>query len=181
MPFDPASAISKPRPLIFPSIEPVNYSRGMSTAPAGHAPPDDAASEAWALMVQLVVSERSRFAAAAAEFDLSPMQAHVLRLLAPGRELPMSALAGALACDASNVTGIVDRLEARGLIARHGAPRDRRIKLLAITEAGAGVRADLLGRAFRPPASLAALAGDDLDALRAILRRAADAALPATR
>ena len=41
--------------------------------------------------------------------------------------LPMSALAGALQCDNSNVTGIVDRLEAAGLAERRPAERDRRV------------------------------------------------------
>lgn len=39
-----------------------------------------------------------------------------------GRPLPMRALAELLGCDASNVTGIVDRLEARGLVRREAAP-----------------------------------------------------------
>ena len=53
----------------------------------------------------------------------------------------MSSLAGMLFCDASNVTGIVDRLEARGLIERRPAAQDRRVKLLALTPAGEQVRA----------------------------------------
>ena len=40
----------------------------------------------------------------------------------------MSALAHALHCDNSNVTGIVDRLEAAGLVERRAAEHDRRVK-----------------------------------------------------
>ncbi|CAL9675149.1 hypothetical protein SUDANB105_07822 [Streptomyces sp. enrichment culture] len=50
--------------------------------------------------------------------------------------LPMRALAGRLACDASNITGLVDRLEARGLVSRHADPADRRIKNVVATEEG---------------------------------------------
>ena len=41
-----------------------------------------------------------------------------LSTLKPGEPMPMSALADALHCDNSNVTGIVDRLEAAGLAER---------------------------------------------------------------
>ena len=50
------------------------------------------------------------------------MQAHVLRLLEPGEPLPMRTLARKLCCDASNVTGIVDRLEERGLVRARPRP-----------------------------------------------------------
>ena len=46
----------------------------------------------------------------------------------PGVPLPMHKLATLLACDNSNVTGLVDRLEARGLVAREPYDRDRRVK-----------------------------------------------------
>ena len=53
-----------------------------------------------------------------AELGLGFAQAHALRMLDPEEPLPMSALAERLFCDASNVTGIVDRLESRGLVER---------------------------------------------------------------
>ncbi len=43
-------------------------------------------------------------------------------------------------CDASNVTGIVDRLEKRGLVERRVDPYDRRVKLLVVTPAGRALR-----------------------------------------
>jgi DNA-binding MarR family transcriptional regulator len=49
---------------------------------------------------------------------------------------PMRDLAGELGCDASNLTGIADRLEARGLVHRQADPQDRRVKLLVLTEEG---------------------------------------------
>ena len=39
-------------------------------------------------------------------------------------------------CDASNVTGIVDGLENKGLVSRQNDPHDRRIKVLQIEPAG---------------------------------------------
>ncbi len=51
----------------------------------------------------------------------------------------MRALAGLLACDASNITGLVDRLEAQGLVSRHLDPGDRRVKNVVATEKGVEV------------------------------------------
>jgi DNA-binding MarR family transcriptional regulator len=67
--------------------------------------------------------------------DLTPPQSICLRKLAEG-PLPMGSVAEVLACDASTMTGIADRLEERRLIERHSDPSDRRIKLLALTPAG---------------------------------------------
>ncbi|MEV4680717.1 MarR family winged helix-turn-helix transcriptional regulator [Streptomyces kurssanovii] len=73
-------------------------------------------------------------AAAAAVQGLTMTQAKMLILLR--QPLPMRALAGLLACDASNITGLVDRLEAHGLVSRHLDPADRRIKNVVATEKG---------------------------------------------
>ncbi|MFJ3104088.1 MarR family winged helix-turn-helix transcriptional regulator [Streptomyces sp. NPDC086835] len=73
-------------------------------------------------------------AAAAAVQGLTMTQAKMLILLR--KPLPMRALAGLLACDASNITGLVDRLEAHGLVSRHLDPADRRIKNVVATEKG---------------------------------------------
>src|SRR6266705_1814407 len=97
-------------------------------------------NDAWTLLFDLVMTERTRLPQIAAEFELSPVQLHVLRLLEPGRPVAMGRLACALGCDASNVTGIVDRLEARGLVERRPSPRDRRVKALVVTDRGARVR-----------------------------------------
>jgi DNA-binding MarR family transcriptional regulator len=130
------------------------------------------AREAWALMFELFAQQKPRHIAIAAEFDLSPMQAFSLRLIEPGTPLAMSDLAEALHCDASNVTGIVDRLEARELIARRGADRDRRVKMLVVTDKGAALRERLLERISEPPPPIAALSAADQRSLRDILRRA---------
>jgi DNA-binding MarR family transcriptional regulator len=133
-----------------------------------------AAREAWALMFELFVQQKPRHVALAAEFDLSPMQAFTLRLLEPDTPLAMSDLAEALHCDASNVTGIVDRLEARGLISRRGADHDRRVKMLVVTDEGAELRKRLRARLAEPPPPIARLSAADQRALRDILRRALD-------
>jgi DNA-binding MarR family transcriptional regulator len=54
--------------------------------------------------------------------------------------VPMRGVASAFQCDASNVTGLVDRLEAHDLVERRADPADRRVRLLALTEHGAEIR-----------------------------------------
>jgi MarR family transcriptional regulator, organic hydroperoxide resistance regulator len=130
------------------------------------------AAEAWALMQQLFQSSRHRFMAIAQEFELSPPQIMALKALDPDRPVPMSELAGKLHCDNSNVTGIVDRLEDRGLVERRSATHDRRVKMLAVTERGAEVRERLAERLEQAPGPLARLSPEDQRALRDIMRRA---------
>jgi DNA-binding MarR family transcriptional regulator len=130
------------------------------------------ASEAWALMFELLHASKRRFMAIASEFELSPPQVMALRQLDPDEPKPMSELAAALRCDNSNVTGIVDRLEDRGLVERRATDHDRRVKMLTITERGAAVRARLTARLAEPPEQLAGLSIEDQRALRDIMRRA---------
>jgi DNA-binding MarR family transcriptional regulator len=53
-----------------------------------------------------------------------------------GESLPLGQLADRLACVKSNITQLVDRLEADGLVVRELDPRDRRTKLAVLTSAG---------------------------------------------
>jgi MarR family transcriptional regulator, organic hydroperoxide resistance regulator len=133
-----------------------------------------AAHEAQRLFFEIGMTQRGKVAAALGELGLSFPQAHALRLLEPERPMPMSALAERLFCDASNVTGIVDRLEARGLVERRSAEGDRRVKALAITPAGVELRDDVLAIMSEPPDAIAALPPEDQRALRDILARAAE-------
>jgi MarR family transcriptional regulator, organic hydroperoxide resistance regulator len=101
---------------------------------------------AWQLLVKVFFAQRAHLPAADAEIDLSPVQCHVLHLLEPGRALPMGRLAETLSCDASNVTGLIDRMESRGLVRREPLPADRRVKVLRLTPAGSRLRSQLLNR-----------------------------------
>jgi DNA-binding MarR family transcriptional regulator len=130
------------------------------------------AAEAWVLMQRLFGPQRRRFMALASEYELSPPQLGALKALDPDQPLAMSQLAGVLGCDNSNVTGIVDRLEYRGLVERRPADHDRRVKLLALTDEGRALRDSLAERLHAPPAELAALSVADQRALRDILARA---------
>jgi MarR family transcriptional regulator, organic hydroperoxide resistance regulator len=128
----------------------------------------------WPLVVEFTLSQKAWWVAICGDFDLTPMQGHALRMLEPGRPIAMSALASTLSCDASNVTGLVDKLEARGLIVRQGAEHDRRIKMLAVTEAGRQLRERLWARLMEPPPYVAGLAPEVRRQLAEVLRAIVD-------
>jgi MarR family transcriptional regulator, organic hydroperoxide resistance regulator len=145
------------------------------------APANDPAQEAWELLWGIMQAHKRRLFALAGELGLAPMQLHALRLIEPGAQLPMSSLAEKLFCDASNVTGIVDRLEARSLIERRPAAYDRRVKLLALTDEGERVREAVWRQLSQPPPEIAALSIEQQRALRDTLRAALGHAAPAVR
>jgi MarR family transcriptional regulator, organic hydroperoxide resistance regulator len=139
---------------------------------ASEVKPVSAVHEAWGLMSRLFWEMRPRMLRIAGEFGLSPPQLFALRSLDPEQPVPMRALARALHCDSSNVTGLVDGLAAQGLVERREAEHDRRVRMLVVTERGAVIRARLQEAIQEVPEPLAALSEEDQRALLDILRRA---------
>lgn len=132
------------------------------------------AHEAQKLFFEIGMAQRVRAGAALAELGLGFAQAHALRMLDPEEPIPMSVLAERLFCDASNVTGLVDRLEARGLVERRSHDHDRRVKALTLTPSGVALRDQVLTVMSEPPEAIAALPEADQRALRDILARAVE-------
>jgi MarR family transcriptional regulator, organic hydroperoxide resistance regulator len=131
----------------------------------------DAGREAWGLLSGLVYPPP--FAAIARQLDLRPAAFGTLRML--DRPRTMSEVATALHCDNSNVTGIVDSLEQKGLARRSAGESDRRVKLIELTAEGRRVHARLQRAFTKPPSWVTALSEQDQRALRDILRRAENA------
>ena len=136
--------------------------------------------DCWPVMIEFLLSQKSWWVAICEEFDLTPMQGHALRVLDPERPLAMSVLAQELVCDASNVTGIIDKLESRGLIERQGAEGDRRIKMLVVTEKGRLLRDQLWARTMEAPRAVTALPEDTRRRLAEALRSIVDERLAST-
>jgi len=134
-------------------------------APSGA---NDTAREAWGLLAGLVYPPP--FLAVARELDLRPAAFGTLRAL--DRPRTMSEIAAVLHCDNSNVTGIVDGLEEKGLATRRPSRSDRRVKLIALTAEGRRVRARLTRAVEKPPAWVEALSEADRRTLRDLLQRA---------
>jgi MarR family transcriptional regulator, organic hydroperoxide resistance regulator len=128
-------------------------------------------SDPWSLLVRFFFNQRANLPPLAAELELSPAQCHVLHLIEPDRPVAMGRLASTLACDASNVTGLVDRLESRGLVARRPSAGDRRVKVLVLTPTGVRLRALLIDRMTAAPATLERLSLREQQTLVRILRR----------
>jgi len=78
------------------------------------------------------------------QHDLGLMQLYTLCSMDPGKSIPMYSISSMLSCDASNVTGITDRLVTRGLITREESPQDRRVKMIALTSEGVTLRQTIL-------------------------------------
>jgi DNA-binding MarR family transcriptional regulator len=122
----------------------------------------------------VLFARMSRYYSATCEsFDLTPQLGTVVRgLVSPS---PMRELARELHLDASNLTGLVDRLEQRGLVERRPDPADRRVKQLVLTARGTALRDALNTRLMSDPPLLAGLDEDQRTDLCALLSRAAAA------
>jgi DNA-binding MarR family transcriptional regulator len=108
------------------------------------------------------------------EFGLTPSQYNVLRILrGEGKPLPILEVADRMLAVVPGITGLIDRLEAQGLVARERSTEDRRIVYVAITPKGV----ELLGRIDEPEAALhkkliGHLTPDELRALIRLLEKA---------
>ena len=78
-------------------------------------------------------SELIKFADA---YHMTPMQLYALYAMQEQAATTMGQVATILHCDASNVTGIVDRLVAQGLVVRQEDEHDRRTRTLRLTDQG---------------------------------------------
>jgi DNA-binding MarR family transcriptional regulator len=136
-----------------------------SKAPATAADP---AREAWGLLAGLVYPPP--FLGIARELGLRPASVGALRTL--DRPRTMSEIAAVLHCDNSNVTGIVDGLEEKGLATREPSSADRRVKLIALTADGRKLRNRLTRAMEKPPAWVQGLSAADQRSLANILSRA---------
>ncbi|HUH88562.1 MAG TPA: MarR family transcriptional regulator [Pusillimonas sp.] len=67
---------------------------------------------------------------------VTPVQFAALQSVLGTPNMDQRTLAAAIGQDASTTTGVIDRLEARGLLQRRPSPTDRRARCLTITEQG---------------------------------------------
>jgi DNA-binding MarR family transcriptional regulator len=132
-------------------------------------PPRDKAAlaaEAWRLFFDFFLLTRPERDCALEDLELTPNDARALGMLDPVHGRPMSALAEAWGCDASNATCMIDRLEQRGLAERRTAPDDRRVKMVVLTPEGVRTRTALIEAIYKPPPALVELPRASLEALR---------------
>ncbi|MEU4347543.1 MarR family transcriptional regulator [Streptomyces sp. NPDC023838] len=122
------------------------------------------------LIGSVVARYHEEYERAAGEHALTGAQARVLGLLSL-EPVAMRQIARKLKCEPSNVTGMIDRLEARGLVERRPDPADRRVKLAAATPEGRRTAARLRDSLDFAREPLAELSAQERTVLRDLLRR----------
>jgi DNA-binding MarR family transcriptional regulator len=140
-----------------------------TVAPSLHGDAQDTA-ELIGLANELVVRIWGHLTARAAELNLSVAEAKALQHLEADQSLPMRVLAARVHANPSNVTVIVSRLEARGLLARD-VGSDRRVKGVRLTAAGLTLRSKMEARLLEDHPAVHGLSGSDRQRLLQVLRR----------
>jgi DNA-binding MarR family transcriptional regulator len=103
------------------------------------APQSDIEEDASSMVLLLEAAQRvqDRLASSLAEVGLTPAKYQAIDALAKaGEPLTLSEFASRLHCVRSNITQLVDRLEADGLVERVDDPTDRRAIRAVITPLG---------------------------------------------
>lgn len=114
---------------------------------------------------------RARYRTMIAETGLSAAQLQVVMVIGEG-PMTMRELATAALTEPSNLTGIVDKLEARGLLQRKASTQDRRSIQVAATRSGAAFRQKMFDHIKEPVPWMTGLETADQKGLLEILRRA---------
>lgn len=130
---------------------------------------DTVTTEVVALLAQIVARYTSEYEAAASAVELTTVQAKVL--VALEEPMPMHQIATKLGSERSNVTGIIDRLQARGLVERRPDEQDRRVKNIVATDAGRELAKKFQRSLNFAAEPLAALTTADREQLRDLLTR----------
>ena len=97
---------------------------------------DDLPGHLFRRLHQLAVT---RFTAEMDEAGLTPIQWAALVTTSQRPGLDQSTLSREIHIDTSTIAGVLNRLEARGLIQRRLSPEDRRLRLLYLTDEGAAL------------------------------------------
>lgn len=124
------------------------------------------AQEVAGLVLSIAGRLQDNFAAHAADLGLTAGQSKVLMALQPGESVPMRALSDRIRSDPSNLTGLVDKLEARGVLVRVPDRLDRRVKALVLTQRGEQLRTAFQDRLTGDAGPLAHLSTAEMTALR---------------
>jgi DNA-binding MarR family transcriptional regulator len=125
--------------------------------------------EVVGLWFEMQARLEAHFTNLATDFGMSAVQAKVLLVLQPAGAMTMRTLAGQLQYDASNLTGVVDRLEQLGAVRRESPAHDRRAKAVVLTAEGQRMRQAFWERLTNNTGPLGRLNNRDLTSLRSLL------------
>jgi len=137
------------------------------------------AQQSLPLLEHLARVARRTYECAMPPGGLRPRHLVALKLLSEQGAQGQRGLAEALSLDPSNVVGLLNELEERGLVVRRRDPADRRRHIVELSPAGEGELAAADGRlAHVEDQVLGALTGAERTALYALLQRAAGTRMP---
>lgn len=89
------------------------------------------------------------------------MQAFTLLLTDNERPKSMGGFCKLYDCDASNMTGIIDGLESKGLVMRSDHPTDRRVKVIRLLPAGKKLKTQITRKLAQANSSLLDVLNED--------------------
>jgi len=125
--------------------------------------------EVVGLWFEMQARLEAHFTELAADYKLTAVQAKVLLTVQPDGAMTMRLLAAQLQYDASNLTGVVDRLEEMGAVRRQPHPSDRRAKGVVLTAEGQRMRKAFWDRLTSNTGPLGRLNDRELVGLRRLL------------
>jgi len=111
-----------------------------------HTPFTHISHDFYLSLLEFLMTSKQHIMAIGAEFGLTSIQAITLLLIDEHRPRPMKSFCQLYHCDASNITGIVDGLEKKGLVSRQNDPDDRRIKIICLEAAGKQLQQSIITR-----------------------------------
>ena len=83
------------------------------------------------------------------DLNLTPVQYSSLQTICNQPGIDQKTLANTIGYDTSTIAGVIDRLEARGLVLRNVSPNDRRVRLITPTEQGRKTLAAVVPRMLK--------------------------------
>lgn len=131
--------------------------------------PTEPALEAYELLQRINYTLDTYSRNALRGHGLTVPQFMILRYATP-EGVPLNTISARMLCDSSNLTGIVDRLAAEGLVERLIDQNDRRVRLIRLTSKGAEKLRSIAPRHRATISSrIRALPADQVEQLRNIL------------
>jgi DNA-binding MarR family transcriptional regulator len=130
-------------------------------------------SRAFRGFITLLHSQKNWLYDRVATFDITPQMFQALHVLHEYPDSSMREFSEKMFCDASNATGLVDRLETRGLVERRISENDRRAKVVRLTASGTRLFKKIEDAVWvEAPPAIAKLSAADQRVLREIIERA---------
>lgn len=125
------------------------------------------------LIMMMMRAKRHMFIACDT-WQLTPVQGMLLVAMEADQTKTMHELSNLMGCDASNITGLIDRLEAHEYIERTPDPADRRVKKIKLSKKGESCRCSLLETLSAAEAiDMSALSDEELQTFRRLFNKIA--------